>query len=211
MSREIKMIIFSLLLLISVINKQCNSTSDYTPSTSSSNEPNTDYNSNTPSSTTTSTPDVANNNSSYSPTSRPASGFSPYNSYYGKGIYNNSTDNTIEVTAPLKKDIVIMFKDIYSGRMVRNEYIRANTMFSLTGIPYGKYKFFYLYGDDWSANANFKGGRAKGNFLKDKGVGKSDKTFDCEFEDGYYGTYSLKLQLYTNGNLSTVEGSENDL
>ena len=43
MSREIKMIIFSLLLLISVINKQCNSTSDYTPSTSSSNEPNTDF------------------------------------------------------------------------------------------------------------------------------------------------------------------------
>ena len=204
------MIIFSLLLLISIINKQCNSTSDYTPSTSSSNEPNTDYNSNTPSSTISS-PSVANKNSSYSPTSRPVSGFSPYNSYYGKGIYNNSTDNTIEVTAPLKKDIVIMFKDIYSGRMVRNEYIRANTKFSLTGIPYGKYKFFYLYGDDWSANANFKGGRAKGNFLKDKGVGKSDKTFDCEFEDGYYGTYSLKLQLYTNGNLSTVEGSENDL
>ena len=142
---------------------------------------------------------------------RPVSGFSPYNSYYGKGIYNNSTDNTIEVTAPLKKDIVIMFKDIYSGRMVRNEYIRANTKFSLTGIPYGNYKFFYLYGDDWSSNANFKGGVAKGNFLKDKGVGKSDKYFDCEFEDGYYGTYSLKLQLYTNGNLSTVEGSESDL
>ena len=142
---------------------------------------------------------------------RPVSGFSPYNSYYGKGIYNNSTDNTIEVTAPLKKDIVIMFKDIYSGRMVRNEYIRANTKFSLTGIPYGNYKFFYLYGDDWSSNANFKGGVAKGNFLKDKGVGKSDKFFDVEFERGYTGTYSLKLQLYTNGNLSTVEGSESDL
>ena len=210
MSREIKMIIFSLLLLISIINKQCNSTSDYTPSTSSSNEPNTDYNSNTPSSTISS-PSGANKNSGYSPSSRPVSGFSPYNSYYGKGIYNNSTDNTIEVTAPLNKDIVIMFKNIYSGRMVRNEYIRANTKFSLTGIPYGKYKFFYLYGDDWSSNANFKGGVAKGNFLKDKGVGKSDKYFDCEFEDGYYGTYSLKLQLYTNGNLSTVEGSESDL
>ena len=142
---------------------------------------------------------------------RPVSGFSPYNSYYGKGIYNNSTDNTIEVTAPLNKDIVIMFKDIYSGRMVRNEYIRANTKFSLTGIPYGNYKFFYLYGDDWSSNANFKGGVAKGNFLKDKGVGKSDKFFDVEFERGYTGTYSLKLQLYTNGNLSTVEGSESDL
>jgi len=42
-------------------------------------------------------------------------------------------------------------------------------------------------------------------------VRKSDKFYDVEFENGYYGTYSLKLQLYTNGNFSTVEGSENDL
>ena len=142
---------------------------------------------------------------------RPESGFSPYDSYYGKGIYHNSTDNTIKVTAPLSKDIVIMFKDIYSNRMIRNEYIRAGNIFSLTGIPFGTYKFFYIYGDDWSADADFKGGLAKGNFLKDKGVGKSDKFYDVEFENGYYGTYSLTLQLLSNGNLNTVEGSESDL
>lgn len=145
------------------------------------------------------------------PTPRPTNGFSPYNSYYGSGIYHNSTDNTIKVTAPLSKDIVIMFKDIYSNRMIRNEYIRAGNIFSLTGIPFGTYKFFYIYGDDWSADADFKGGLAKGNFLKDKGVGKSDKFYDVEFENGYYGTYSLTLQLLSNGNLNTVEGSESDL
>ena len=84
-------------------------------------------------------------------------------------------------------------------------------MFSLTGVPYGNYKFFYIYGDDWSANADFKRGLAKGNFLKNKGVGKSDKFFDVEFENGFYGTYSLTLQLMSNGNLITVEGSEDDL
>ena len=145
------------------------------------------------------------------PTPRPVNGFSPYNSYYGSGIYHNSTDNTIKVTAPLNKDIVIMFKDIYSNRMIRNEYIRAGNIFSLTSIPFGTYKFFYIYGDDWSADADFKDGLAKGNFLKDKGVGKSDKFYDVEFEDGYYGTYSLTLQLLSNGNLNTVEGSESDL
>jgi len=145
------------------------------------------------------------------PSPRPVNGFSPYNNYYGSGIYHNSTDNTIKVTAPLSKDIVIMFKDIYSNRMIRNEYIRAGNIFSLTGIPFGTYKFFYIYGDDWSAEADFKGGLAKGNFLKDKGVSKSDKFFDVEFEDGYYGTYSLTLQLLSNGNLKTVEGSESDL
>ena len=104
-----------------------------------------------------------------------------------------------------------MFKDIYSNRMIRNEYIRAGNIFSLTGIPFGTYKFFYIYGDDWAADADFKGGLAKGNFLKYKGVGKSDKFYDVEFENGYYGTYSLTLQLLSNGNLNTVEGSESDL
>ena len=145
------------------------------------------------------------------PTARPINGFSPYNNYYGNGIYDNSAGNIIKVTAPISKDIVIMFKDIYSNRMIRNEYIRAGNLFSLTGVPYGNYKFFYIYGDDWSANADFKRGLAKGNFLKNKGVGKSDKFFDVEFENGFYGTYSLTLQLMSNGNLITVEGSEDDL
>ena len=145
------------------------------------------------------------------PTARPINGFSPYNNYYGNGIYDNSAGNIIKVTAPINKDIVIMFKDIYSNRMIRNEYIRAGNLFSLTGVPYGNYKFFYIYGDDWSANADFKRGLAKGNFLKNKGVGKSDKFFDVEFENGFYGTYSLTLQLMSNGNLITVEGSEDDL
>tara|TARA_B100000925_G_scaffold174317_2_gene131333 strand:+ start:2298 stop:3239 length:942 start_codon:yes stop_codon:yes gene_type:complete len=145
------------------------------------------------------------------PTSRPSNGYSPYDSYYGKGIYNNSTDNTIKVTAPLSQDIVIMIKDIYSSKTIRNEYIRAGTTFSLTGIPYGTYKFIYLYGNDWSANANFKSGSTKGNFLTNKGVGKSNKFYDVDFKVGYYGTYSLTLQLLSNGNLTTVEGTEDDL
>jgi pSer/pThr/pTyr-binding forkhead associated (FHA) protein len=145
------------------------------------------------------------------PTSRPINGFSPYDDYYGNGIYHNYTDNTIKVTAPFSKDIVIIFKDLFTNRIIRNEYIRAGNTFSLTGIPFGKYKFFYIYGDDWSAEADFKGGLSKGNFLKNKGVSKSNKFCDVEFEEGYYGTYSLVLQLSTNGNLTTIEGSENDL
>lgn len=42
-------------------------------------------------------------------------------------------------------------------------------------------------------------------------VGKSNDIIDCEFDEGYYGTYELTLQLRSNGNLSTVEGTENDL
>ena len=68
-----------------------------------------------------------------------------------------------------------------------------------------------MYGNDWCSYAPFKDGLAKGNFLKDKGVGKSDKFFDVDFEVGYYGTYSLTLQLMTNGNLNQVPSNENDI
>lgn len=204
MSREVKIIVFSLILLISFINKHCNSTSNYTKSNSVTNNTNKDF-----SRTNNSSSDI--DNSSYYPTARPVNGFSPYDSYYGRGVYNNQTSNTIEVTAPLSADIVIMFKNVYTGKTIRNEFIRAGSKFSLTGVPYGNYKFFYLYGNDWSSNADFKGGLAKGNFLKNKGVSKSDKRIDVEFAEGYYGTYTLTLQLLSNGNLNTVSSSENDL
>ena len=142
---------------------------------------------------------------------RPKSGYSPYNSYYGKGIYNKGTDNSVQVTAPISSDIVFLVKNIRTGRTIRNEYIRGNTQFVLTDLPYGKYKFYYLYGKDWSPDADFKGGVAKGNFLTNKGVSKSEDTFDFDFQDGYYGTYEITLQLLSNGNLKTERSSENEL
>ena len=212
MNSQTKIILFSLILLISIINKQCNSVSSYSSDNNYSNTVNTDYASpkeinqdyNSSSGTNTSS-------NSYVPTSRPQNGFSPYDEYCGRGIYNNSTDNTIKVTAPLQADIVIFIKDVYTNKKIRNEYIRAGSVFSLTGIPYGSYKFVYTYGNDWSSEAPFKGGAAYGNFLKDKGVSKSNKSIDVEFERGYYGTYSLTLQLLSNGNLTTVSADESDI
>ena len=201
-----------LLVIIIFVARECNQNSDYsTDKKEDITEKPKKNNEIKPKDTYQYIPPIIKNKPILIPTLRPQNGFSPYNSYYGKGLYNNSTNNTIKVTAPLRQDIVIMIKDVYSGKTIRNEYIRSGSVFSLTGIPFGSYKFIYLYGNDWSANANFKSGLAKGNFLTDKGVGKSKKINDIEFEVGYYGTYSLTLQLLSNGNLTTVEGTENDL
>ena len=214
MNSQTKIILFSLILLMSIINKQCNQSHDYV-SSNNYNSSEIDY-SNNP---TKDNDIVTSNKTSESKpplpilkaTERPINGFSPYDSYCGRGIYNNSTNNTIKVTAPLQADIVIFIKDVYSQKKIRNEYIRAGSVFSLTGIPYGSYKFIYTYGNNWSANAPFKGGLAYGNFLTDKGVSQSDKIVDVEFERGYYGTYSLTLQLLSNGNLTTVDANEDDI
>ena len=151
------------------------------------------------------------NSNKYLPSLRPQNGFSPYDDLFGKGMYNNSTDNSIKVTAPKNADIVIFIKDVYSSKIIRNEYVRAESVFSLTGVPFGTYKFIYIYGNNWSIEAPFKDGKAAGNFLTDKGVGKSEKSYDVEFEFGYYGTYSLILQIMSNGNLTTVPASETEI
>lgn len=207
MRRQSKIILFSVILLIAFINKQCNNENENHRTQNN----NTTTKTNITSTKTNQRNDTENVNNDFAVTARPSSGFSPYNNYYGKGIYHNYTDNTIKVTAPVQKDIVFFLKNVYTDRMTRNEYIRAGSVFRLTGIPYGKYKFYYLYGEDWSTYASFKGLKNMGNFLKNKGVGKTDDIIDCEFDEGYYGTYELTLQLRSNGNLSTVEGTENDL
>ena len=142
---------------------------------------------------------------------RPENGFSPYNSYCGFGVYDKSTENNIVVTAPKNYDIVIFIKNVNTGKNIRNEYIRSNSTFNLTSIPNGQFKFIYIYGNNWDDNADFKDGLYNGNFLNNKGVSKSDEKIDFKFKIGYTGSYSITLQLMSNGNLNTIKSNENDI
>ena len=144
-------------------------------------------------------------------TYRPENGYSPYNSFFGKGIYNNKTDNTISVSSPSFSDIVFLLKDINTNRTIRNEYIRSGSTFNLTGIPYGTYTFTYFSGKNWSNNVLLKNGQIKGGFTKSTSFSKSEKIKDrMTFEKGYYGTYTIKLTQELNGNLKTQSSNENE-
>lgn len=142
--------------------------------------------------------------------SHPNNGYSPYDNIYGKGVYHQ-TNNTAKVTAPLQRDIVFLLKDLSTGRFIRNEFIRRGSTFSLTQIPYGSYKFYYTYGTEWSEQAPFKDYKNAGNFTKGYAISKSDEWKDVEFENGYSSTYTLVLQLVTNGNLETEAASEDEI
>ncbi|MDA8571060.1 hypothetical protein N9K91_04050 [Schleiferiaceae bacterium] len=142
--------------------------------------------------------------------SYPSNGYSPYDDIYGSGIYHQ-TENIIEVTSPTSRDIVFLLKDVYTGKIIRNEFIRSNSQFSLTKVPFGKYKFYYTYGTEWCVDQSFKSYDGAGNFSKDYAISKSEDLVDFEFEHGYYGTYTLKLQMALNGNLETESASEDEL
>ena len=75
----------------------------------------------------------------------PSNGFSPYDKYFGKGVYNNSADNTIYVKTPANRDIVFLLVDVYSKKVIRNEFIRAGTTFDLTE-SLRTYSFKYFSG-----------------------------------------------------------------
>jgi|TARA_B110001450_G_scaffold162992_1_gene151915 hypothetical protein len=144
------------------------------------------------------------------PQTYPVNGTSPYNSYFGSGIYDD-TQNSIIVNSPKNSDIVFLLKNAFSGKTIRNEFIRKNSTFELTEIPYGTYIFVYFSGTDWSYNESMKNGRIRGGFTKNKSFSKSEYSKDrMEFKTGYYGSYELTLTQVISGNLETQPADEDD-
>lgn len=143
-------------------------------------------------------------------TSIPKSGHSPYDAYFGKGIYNE-TDNSIVVTAPKKTHVVFVVIDTYTKRRIRNEFIRKGETFTMTKIPYGTYDYMYFTGRNWSNSVLINNGSVRGGFKDYQSFNKNDYNEDqMEFERGYYGSYTIRLTQTIGGNLETKSTSEAD-
>tara|TARA_B110000003_G_C16450553_1_gene457770 strand:+ start:28 stop:648 length:621 start_codon:yes stop_codon:yes gene_type:complete len=170
MNRKTKIIIFSIILVFAIIQKQGKEDSVSTKTTSTQpkekkpdltefdqykrDDPKVDPN-------------------KYYPT--PKNGFSPYNAYFGKGIYNNSLNNSFKIKNSNTTDAVVLLVNAYSKRKVRNEFVRKGATFEMTGVPNGTYYLEWFSGNDWSPDlkvgSNYKGGfRSKASFTKTKDV-----------------------------------------
>ena len=141
-------------------------------------------------------------------TSIPKSGHSPYDSYFGKGIYHQ-TDNSIVVSAPPKTHVVFVVINTYTKKRIRNEFIRKGETFTMTKIPYGTYDYMYFTGRNWSNNVLINKGTVRGGFQDYKSFNKNDYNEDqMEFKRGYYGSYQITLSQTIGGNLETKSTSE---
>ena len=141
-------------------------------------------------------------------TSVPKSGHSPYDSFFGKGEYHQ-TDNSIVVTAPDKTHVVFVVVDTYTKKRIRNEFIRKGETFTMTKIPYGTYDYMYFTGRNWSNNVLINNGTVRGGFKDYKSFNKNDYNKDqMEFERGYYGSFTIRLTQTVGGNLKTESTSE---
>lgn len=221
MSRNAKIIIFSLVLVFSIYQKQ-----------SSSDENNFEENNNE----IVSTPNSLNNliesidkkdddiikpfdndipeiqlidpdldNKTIYPT--PNNGFSPYDQYFGKGVYNNSSGNEFVIKNSNNTHAVVLLVNAYSGKKIRNEFVRKGTNFSMTGVPNGTYYLEWFSGDDWSPN--YKIGNYLGGFQTDASFTKTRDASDWMAVSGYQ-QWTVTLYSVVGGDVESESINANE-
>ena len=135
-------------------------------------------------------------------------GSSPYDNYFGSGVYDNSSYNEVTFLNTNSTDVIVCLENVSSGRTIRNEYIQKGNSFKMTKVPNGTYMVKVFYGNDWDPHKNILGGRIKGSFTKDENFTKSDKADDFllmnqeNTRDGVtYSVWSVTLYSVVNGNM----------
>jgi len=142
-------------------------------------------------------------------------GASPYNSYFGNGVYYNESYNEIEFKNTQSSDVVVCLVNYYSGKTIRNEYIQKGNTFKMTKIPNGTYMVKVFYGNDWNPYKELANGKIIGGFNYDESFSISDDRSDLLKLNQYetsteinYSTYEVTLYAVYNGNMEQREISE---
>ncbi len=209
MSRQSKIIIFSIILIFAVYQKQFQTESKSFDSEDISNKVE-DNNSYIPSIVDENkNDDVINFNLDDSTYERPSNGFSPYDSYFGRGIYNNSVSNYVEIDNQTSNDAVVLLVNAYTEKKIRNEYVRKGTKFKMTGVPDGVYYIRMMSGNNW--NPNLQVGPLTGGFSKNRSIsGNSDSndwmkigTTYADSDGIYYEGFSQTLHGVVGGDVES--------
>jgi hypothetical protein len=190
MSRQAKIIIFSLILLFSIYQKQTNEnwTGDEPTVTKKKTQKRKINRRTIPENKKTENkkPIVPLGNfekiAEWFPT--PKNGFSPYNQYFGKGIYNNNSGNEFVIKNSNQTDAIVLLVNAYTGRKVRNEFVSKGSNFKMTGVPDGTYYLEWFSGTNWSPELKV-GTRFKGGFQTKASFTKTKDASDWMMVDGY--------------------------
>ncbi len=133
-------------------------------------------------------------------------GDSPYDHYFGKGVYDKSLQNRVKIHNGQGTDAVVCLTQYYSPhRTIRNEYIRAGESFEITSVPNGIYYLKSFYGNDWNPDTLFMES-VRGFFEAEAGFSKSDDYSDLlQIEqDGYqYSIIEVTLYPVVGGNMES--------
>ena len=140
-------------------------------------------------------------------------GTSPYNQYFGYGIYDKEYLNEITFKNGYKTDAIVCLVNRYTGKVIRNEYIRKDTNFKMTNIPNGTYYLKVFSGNDWNPEKTMANGRFIGGFETNMSFSVSDNIEDLLVveDDGYkYTVGSITLYRVDYGNMESKPINEEE-
>lgn len=132
-----------------------------------------------------------------------SNGASPFDKCFGKGKYGGQA--WIKFDNSNSSDAIVSLVNVYSEKVIRNEYIKAGSTYKMTNVPTGTYYLKVYYGNDWNpTKTNFCG--TSGAFDNDEHYSKSDSPKDyMEIVNSStgYSTWTITLYSVLNGNMST--------
>ena len=201
MNRQVKIIVFALILVFSFLKKHSN---DFSSSDDKKRErvttPKKQNNSNNTKKRFT--PNT-NNKTQASPKffQTPKNGFSPYNRCFGKGVYNNDTGNAFIIKNSNSTDAVVLLVNAYTSRKVRNEFIRKGETFKMTGVPHGTYYLEWMSGNDWSPEIRVNS-CLTGGFQTGQSFTKTRDRDDWMSVDGYK-EWTVTLYTVSGGDVAS--------
>jgi len=140
-------------------------------------------------------------------------GTSPYNYYFGNGVYNKNHHNEITFKNGYSTDAIVCLVNRYTNKTIRNEYIRKGTNFRMTNIPNGIYYIKVFSGNDWNPEKILANGKIKGGFDTNISFSISNDYSDLLKlnDDGYkYSVGTITLYQVVNGNMQSEPIGEQD-
>jgi hypothetical protein len=136
-------------------------------------------------------------------------GDSPYNNFFGTGIYDSQFSNEVTVHNGQKTDVIVCLTEYETPyRTIRNEYIRAGESFKLTSVPNGLYSLKWFYGNNWNPDTVYMEG-IQGFFDNDAGFSISDSPSDLLKMEQNSG-WKITLYPVQNGNMESKEINPNE-
>ena len=148
--------------------------------------------------------------------SRPINGYSPYDQYFGKGVYNKNDANYIEINNQTNSDAVILLVDGLSEKKIRNEFIRKKTKFRMTDVPDGVYYIRSMMGNDWDPKLQI--GPLMGGFKTNRSISGNSDVNDRmivgrkykDLEGNYYRGYTQTLHGVVGGDVESESLTNNE-
>jgi len=136
-------------------------------------------------------------------------GDSPYDNYFGEGIFNYYSNNSITYNNTDKSDVIVCLVEQIAQKTIRNEYIKAGHSFEMRNIPDGIYYSKVFYGNSWNPNKVLLNGKINGGFEEDMSMqvfkNNNDLMVLKQYEDfigTHYSTYEITLYPVANGNMT---------